>query len=86
MDKIITKISKSWQDNETKKERKKDDKNDKQASLDSSFPNVNLLLYFFLNEPFHQSLKKSDYVCDQCDQKKLPIVYKSCPKMISLEK
>ena len=30
-----------------KKERKKDDKNDKQASLDSSFPNVNLLLYFF---------------------------------------
>ena len=24
--------------------------------------------------------------CDQCDQKKLPNVYKSCPKMISLEK
>ena len=23
---------------------------------------------------------------DQCDQKKSPIIYKSCPKMISLEK
>ena len=34
---------------------------------------------------FTQDVLQSKYP-NQCDQKKLPNVYKSCPKMISLEK
>ena len=48
--------------------------------------NAPFFLPFAIVSKISQGNEQNAACCSQCDQKKSPNVYKSCPKMISLEK